>query len=142
MDIDPGPEALGPGAAVDLPFLVIGGLLRKKRCFRNQGEQVLIAEGYVAEFGLGAAIGVRWREQGVDSHAKRNQRGIHESLEAEIAVHVFGKISIGRNIPWLGFEALRAPRVSAPLTGNPVVKRAEEVLITAWKAKTLFDGLK
>ena len=49
MGLDPAGEALGPEATVDLPFVEVGPLLPQKRCLRNQGQDVLVAEGDISK---------------------------------------------------------------------------------------------
>ena len=49
MGLDPAGEALRPEATVDLPFVEVGPLLAQKCCLRDQGQDVLVAEGDISK---------------------------------------------------------------------------------------------
>src|SRR5262249_9803491 len=126
MHVDTGAKRLRTPAAMHLPFLIVRGLLSEQRRLGEQAQQVLAAERNVAELCVRAAIRIGRGQHGVapyTAHWQNNQRGIHEWLEAEIAMHVFGKCAVTRDVARGGIKASGSMSPAATLAVEPLLER-------------------
>jgi len=126
VHVDTGAERLGAPAAMYLPFLIVGGLLSEQRRLGEQAQQVLVAERDVAELCGRAAIGIgrgQHRVSAVTAHLQDSERRIHEWLEAEVTMHVFGKRAVARDVARGGIKASGSTGPATTLAVEPLVER-------------------
>jgi len=71
--LDPSGEVLRPQATVDKLFVEVGALLSEQRRLRDQRQDVLAAQGDVAELRARAAIGIGRKERHTEIHAQRKK---------------------------------------------------------------------
>ena len=127
MSLNSPRHALRPQTMMHLPLVEVSPLLPEQCRLREQRQNVLAAEGDVAQLRPRAPIGVGPRKR-LLAEREHDQCRVHVGLKTEVAMNVLGEFASTADEPRRCVKSKARSRSGTPLAGEPIAIGGEKTL--------------